>query len=251
MKTLLTFVVFALCATSTFAQQALANKPPKVFGPVKTIRYEYGGYNFNRDKTRIEELVSNGRTVIWSLTAQGRLLTSEVFEHDGSPSGTKSLYNYDSAGRLASIVNYLLGSLKITETFAYPEPRRVKITRVFESRKDSEIETDEYDANGNITKATFQNADGVTTEFYKYDERGNPTEFVSTHGASNVWIREIYQYEFDSYGNWTTETDLTSVAPRAGIEPKTTIKRKIVYYYQRLPSKSLNASPDASGCFTT
>src|SRR5207245_1369320 len=112
----------------------------------------------------------------------------------------------------------------------YPEAHRVKITRVFEPRKDSEIEIDEDDGNGNITKATFQNADGVTTEFYKYDDRGNPTEFVSTHGTGNVWIKETYQYEFDSHGNWTTETDLTSADPRLGIAPKTTIKRKIVYY---------------------
>jgi len=64
MKTLLTFVLFALCATPTFAQQALANKPPKVFGPVKTIRYEYRSYNFNPDKTRIEEVLPNDRTLV-------------------------------------------------------------------------------------------------------------------------------------------------------------------------------------------
>jgi YD repeat-containing protein len=231
MKIFSTIVLFVLCGTSSFGQQALANKPPKVSGPVNSIRYEYRGYNFNRDKTRIEELVSNGRTVIWSFTAQGRLLISEVFESDGRPSGTKSLYNYDPAGRLTSIVNYLLGSLSFTETFAYPESRRVKITRVFEPHKDSVIEIDEYGRNGNITKATFQDSDGTRTELYEYDDKGNPTKFETYDGAGKLIFKETYEYEFDSRGNWITERDRSWAADtHSGIAPTTTIRRKIAYY---------------------
>ncbi len=231
MKILLTIVLFVLCGTSSLGQQALANQPPKVFGPVKSIRYDYRGYNFSRDKTRIEELVSNGRTVIWSFTAQGRLLTSEVFESDGRPSGTKSLYNYDPAGRLASILNYLLGSLRFTETFAYPETRRVKITRIFEPNQNSEIEIDEYDRNGNVTKATFQDSDGTKTEFYEYDDKGNPTKFEIYDGAEKLIFKETYEYEFDSRGNWITERSRSWAAdPHLGIAPTATIRRKIAYY---------------------
>ena len=121
MKTFLTIALFLVCATSSFAQEALANKPPKAFGPVKTITYEDCSVTFSRDKTRIDEGVVNGRTVVWLLTAEGRLLTSEIFERDGRPSGTRSIYNYDTRGRLTSIVNYFLGPLSYTETFAYPE----------------------------------------------------------------------------------------------------------------------------------
>jgi hypothetical protein len=230
MKIFFTVALLTLSATSSFAQQALANKPPKAFGPVKTITYEYNSVTFSRDKTRIAEGVSNGRTVVWLFTPQGRLLTSEIFEPDGRPSGTKSIYKYDSAGRLTSILNYLLGPLSITETFSYPDSRHVKIVNTFESNKDSVIEIDEYDHKGNVTKAKFQDSEGTTTEFYKYDDKGNPTEFVSTYGTGNVWIRETYQYEFDFHGNWTTETDITSADSRLGIAPKRTIKRKIVYY---------------------
>src|SRR5258707_8844965 len=109
MKTLFTIALLLLSEMPLFAQR-VANKPPKVFGPVESLRYEYGSYNFNRDKTRVEELVSNGRMEIWSFTPQGQTLTSEIFERDGRPSGTKSVYNYDSAGRLTSIVHHLLGS---------------------------------------------------------------------------------------------------------------------------------------------
>jgi hypothetical protein len=231
MKTFLTVVLFVLCGTSSFAQQALANKPPKVFGPVKSIRYEYRGYNFNRDKTRIEELVSNGRMVIWSLTAQGRLLTSEVFEHDGRPSGTKSIYNYDSTGHLTSIVNYLLGPRSYTETFAYPEPRHITITSVFESYNHTSVEIDDYDSKANIIKRTLYTDGNLDlTELYKYDDKGNPTEFVSSDGAGKQWIKETYTYEFDAHGNWTTRRDEALADPLLGIPPKTTITRRITYY---------------------
>lgn len=231
MKTFLSIALLALCALPTFAQRALANKPPRVFGPVKTIRYKYQGYNFNRDKTRIEELVPNGRIVIWSFDPQDKLRTAEAFEQDGRPSGSKSVYNYDPSGRLTSIVNYLLGSLSFTETFTYPEAHRVKITRVFEPDKHSVVEIDDYDSNGNIIKAAFYDDGGLDqTEFYKYDSKGNPLEFVALYDKGKRRIKETYHYEFDSHGNWTTERSLTLADPRLGIKPKTTITRKITYY---------------------
>jgi len=106
-KTILTFALLAISASPTFAQQGIANRPPKAFGPVKTIRYEYHSCNFSRDKTRIEEVLSNDRTLLWSFTLQGKLVSSEAFERDGRASGTKSLYTYDTGGRLALIVHYL------------------------------------------------------------------------------------------------------------------------------------------------
>jgi len=230
MKTLLTFVLFALCATPTFAQQALANKPPKVFGPVKTIRYEYRSFNFSRDKRRIEEVLPNERTLVWSLTPEGKIIKAEVFEKDGRTSGIKSLYSYDRTGRLASIVHYPLGRSSFTETFAYPDARHVKITRIFAFDKHSTVEIDEYDEKGNITKATLRDTEGVETEFYKWDDKGYPTEFVTYDGAGKLIIKEIYEYDFDSHGNWTTERDRTWADPRLGIAPTATITRTIVYY---------------------
>lgn len=230
MKTLLTIFLLLLADIPGLGQQALANKPPKTFGPVKSIRYEYRGYHFNRDKTRIEELYSNGRAVIWLSTPKGRLLSSEVFEPDGRPSGTKSVYHYDIAGRLKSIVNYLLGPLSFTETFEYPDERHVRITRVFEPRKDSVIEIHEYDQAGNITKVTVQDEEGTKTELYKYDDRQKPTEFVGVDGSGKQWIKETYEYEFDAHGNWTTQRSHAATDPRLGIAPKTTVSRTITYY---------------------
>ena len=150
-----------------------------------------------------------------------------MFERNGRPSGNKSVYNYDSAGRLSTIVKFRFGALSSTETFTYPEARHTKITRVFEPNHDSAIEIDEYDESGNITKATFEESADTTTEFYKYDDKGNPTDFVATRG-NKVLVKETYQYEFDSSGNWTKKKVTTSLSSQLPL--KTTIRRRIVYY---------------------
>ena len=231
MKTLGTIALLLLAETLALSQQAIANKTPKVFGPVESLHYKYGSYNFNRNKTRVEELVSNGRKVIWSFTPQGRLLTSEYFERDGRPSGTKSVYDYDSAGRLTSIVHHVLGSFTFTEIFAYPEARRVKITSVFESYNHTGVEIDDYDSKGNIIKRTFYTDGNLDyTERNKYDDKGNPTEVVRFDGAGKQWIKETYTYEFDSHGNWTTERVEALADSLFDIAPKTTITRRITYY---------------------
>ncbi|HEY2847487.1 MAG TPA: hypothetical protein VGI80_06695 [Pyrinomonadaceae bacterium] len=226
------FSITAFClflSISTSAQQGLANKPPEALGPVKTITYKYSSVTFSRDKTRIDEGVSNGRDVVWLFTPQGRLLSSEIFERDGRDSGTKSLYNYDSTGRLTSVVHYLLGPLSITETFTYPSVRHVKITRVFEHPKDTVIEIDEYDQAGRIIKAIFQD-DEPQTEFYKYDDKGNLQEFRAVDRSGKDLVTETYEYEFDSHGNWTKQMSKTVSRPEFGIPSSSTVDRQLTYY---------------------
>jgi len=118
--------------------------------------------------------------------------------------------------------------------------------RVFEPHKDSVIEIDEYDQAGNITKATFHDDEGTKTELYKYDDKGNPTEFVGIDGSGKQWIKETYQYEFDSHGNWTRRRGNVSADPRLGIPPMSTITRRIIYFWGRLPNNSTEGDKSRS-----
>lgn len=232
MKLFLTIVLLALSPMTSFSQQALSNKPPTAFGPVKTIKYEYYSYEFSRDKTRIDESVPNGRKVVWLLDSKGKPVSREIFEKDGRASGSKRVYKYDSNGLLTSMTDYMFGKLSCTETFAYPAERLVRITRVFElhSTRSTEVETDEFDNAGRITKATFLDEEGTRTESYKYDEKGNPTEFIATDRFGKQLIKETYQYEFDKNGNWTEQRSKVQAPECLGIPPATTIKRKLTYY---------------------
>ena len=165
-----------------------------------------------------------------TFTPQGKLLSWDVFEKDGRPQGTRALYSYNRAGRLTSIVDYSFGSLSYTETLTYPRSRRVKITRVFElhNGKSSNTEIDDYDSNGNIIKAVFREENGYESsrELFKYDDKGNLTEFKAYGGDGKIYLKETYQYEYDSYGNWTTQRAAWSVpGPLTGITT-----HKITYY---------------------
>ena len=130
------------------------------------------------------------------------------------------------------MIDYLFGKLSYKETFVYPSEGLVKITRVFEhyNAQSTEVETDELDKSGRIIKETFQNDEGKHIELYKYDDKGNPTEFVDTDETGKQLIKETYQYEFDKYGNWTERRSKASAAPHLGIPPKTTTTRKLTYY---------------------
>jgi len=238
-KPILILIILAMSVSVTYAQKAIANEPPTAFGPVKTIRYEAEGgsiINFSSDKTRVEVILpAIYRKEVYSFTPEGKLTNYDLYEGDGRPSGTRSIYTYDSKGRLSEVVHYLLGSFSYRENFSYSEDgQQVQIKRQFRFNQRPETEIDYHDKKGNIIKAIFYDFDGSLedTEFYKYDERGNPTEFITYDEKGVLWFKAIYKYEFDSYRNWIKEEDRSWSADTGKLreEPKVTIKRSITYY---------------------
>jgi hypothetical protein len=233
MKIVVTLALLAVTAFPSLGQQAIANKPPKVFGPVKTIRYEYFSYNFNRGKTRIEEVFPDGRTVVYTFRPARKLISYDEFETDGRFSGTYGVYYY-TGGKLTKSHHRLLGSSSFQEDFSYLDGgRRKKATRVFVTNEPPLVEIDEYDGKGNIKRALFYDVDGILkeTETYKYDGKRNPVEFASYDREGKLVFKETYEYEFDSYGNWTTQRDRRwSANPELGETRKTTITRRISYH---------------------
>jgi hypothetical protein len=230
MKSHLIISLFLFGGVTAAAQRGW-ERPPKAFGPVKTITWDKViSDTFSRDKTRIEETSPDGRNLVWLLTAEGRVLSAETFEKDGRPSGSKQIYNYDSKGRLTSKITHIASLGTETETFTYPADRLVKITHVSQPGKVSPTETDEYDNTGLITKATFHDADGTRTEVYEYDDKGNPTALITLDGEGRQIRKETYKYEFDTHGNWTTKYKESFDDPRSNIPRKTTITRTISYY---------------------
>jgi hypothetical protein len=69
-----------------------------------------------------------------------------------------------------------------------------------------------YDSNGRVRteRTLFPALWPLVTIIHHYDASGNATEtdwYNSWHGPPAA--RSIYQYEFDSYGNWITKTTLS------------------------------------------
>ncbi len=99
------------------------------------------------------------------------------------------------------------------------------------------LETTTYDNKGTrIDNAYFLAAGGSLTgrEVYKYDDKGNIIEMTMQKEDGSLISKEVYNYEFDPFGNWTKMT--TSVAVMEGgkvtFEPTEVTYRTIAYYLE-------------------
>lgn len=97
------------------------------------------------------------------------------------------------------------------------------------------LETAAYDVKGGkLENAYFPVAGATLTgkEVYKYDDKGNISEMTLHDESGTLLSKEVYTYEFDSFGNWTKMT--TSVAVIEGgkiiFEPTEVTYRTITYY---------------------
>jgi TonB family protein len=97
------------------------------------------------------------------------------------------------------------------------------------------LETASYDIKGGKTENAYFPVSGATLtgkEVYKYDDKGNIMEMTLQDEGGTLLSKEVYTYEFDSFGNWTKMT--TSVAVIEGgkinFEPTEVTYRTITYY---------------------
>jgi TonB family protein len=120
------------------------------------------------------------------------------------------------------------------------------------------LETAAYDIKGSkIENAYFPIAGATLTgkEVYKYDDKGNIIEMTLHDEAGTLLSKEVYTYEFDSFGNWTKMT--TSVAVIEGgkinFEPTEITYRTITYYLDEatLARMSQPAAPKAAPAVAT
>jgi TonB family protein len=97
------------------------------------------------------------------------------------------------------------------------------------------LETASYDIKGGKTENAYFPVAGASLtgkEVYKYDDKGNIMEMTLQDESGTLLSKEVYTYEFDSFGNWTKMT--TSVAVIEGgkinFEPTEVTYRTITYY---------------------
>lgn len=146
--------------------------------------------------------------------------------------------------------------------------RRVRTETVKLSNKGGKIvegqravmEVVAYDIKGvKIENAYFPVPGAALTgkEVYKYDDKGNIMEMTLLHTDGSLLSKEVYSYEFDSFGNWTKMT--TSVALIEGgklsYEPTEVTYRMISYYLDEATLAKMTqpaaAQPAPSGAVAT
>lgn len=109
------------------------------------------------------------------------------------------------------------------------------------------LESAAYDNTGKkVDTAYYPLAGGTLTgrETYKYDAQGNISEMTLLNADGSVLAKEVYHYEYDFVGNWTTMT--TSVAVIEGgklsYDPTEVTHRTISYYMDEKLTRLMEAS---------
>src|SRR5713101_4312695 len=106
------------------------------------------------------------------------------------------------------------------------------------------LETAEYDLKGAKTQNQYFPIAGSTLtgrEVYRYDDKGNISEMTLVNADGSLISKEVYQYDFDSIGNWVKMTTSLAVVEngRVGFEPTEVTYRTIFYYLDATMAKML------------
>ena len=126
-----------------------------------------------------------------------------------------SKYSYDEKGSLTEYNNPIIKFLGIAHyryEYAYEYDEDGKITKVMAIRWGAIeiIATPEYDANGNIVKATTQTNEDTYTNIYTYDAQNRliSAEKATMDSYGYFFYPTSYTYTYDDNGNLTEENYL-------------------------------------------
>jgi TonB family protein len=107
------------------------------------------------------------------------------------------------------------------------------------------LETSEYDQTGHKTQNQyFPIPDATLTgrETYKYDDKGNIAEMTRVGDNGLPANKEVYKYEFDSFGNWTKMTTFVETVDNRRISPAPIeMTYRTIFYY--LDDKTVKTTP--------
>lgn len=116
------------------------------------------------------------------------------------------------------------------------------------------IETASYDYKGGKTdNAYFLAAAGTAAltgkEVYKHDARGNVTEMIVYNADGSILSKEVYAYEFDTFGNWVKMTTSIAVVEngKLSFEPTEVTYRTITYYLEESVNKAMQVAVNNTG----
>ena len=175
----------------------------------------------------------NGKLVqIMTYDGKGSLVLKQVNSHDAhgrlrdetyyDPKNAvgKTAYKYDEKGNISEVAFYLASGSKAVA----PIGPCLGAHKVIYS----------YDGNGKPNKVLAYEPDGEMKKgwTYTYNLKGQVAEDI----RESVWssTRFIYEYEYDSKGNWITRTAVVSVRSKLSDteahQRKTVTSREVTYY---------------------
>lgn len=165
----------------------------------------------------------------------------------------KDVYEYDSQNRKVSEIRYNFNDEMLYKTeFRYDDAGNLGVKETTNSKGEPEyLEKFTYDKSGNLlSRSAYEKGGAVTTEDvyeydaknnrtawsvyqnknlimktkYRYNDKGELTDLISSDNNNKIFDNSSYTYEYDKNGNWTKKTTTK------GGKPVYTEEREITYY---------------------
>ena len=256
MNNLLILTAAILC----LANQASAQVPKRydVVGPVRSFRQETASLTVvggeavegprvliqtatydNRGKITEQVMNNPNGTLKWKASwnersthdARGREIERVSCNTSGEVT-SRTVFVSNNNGSLSESVTYgAAGEITFHDTFEYDENgKKIRADYLNPDGSTRAYDVFAYDSRGYLSEVTHSGNTLQHRDSYKYDDRGNatewsindksgkrglkvswaygddsrgmPTEFLRYDSSDKVLSKEVYTYEFDSHGNW-------------------------------------------------
>ena len=178
-------------------------------------------------------MVRLGGKTIYTYDSQGRLAKELTFTPEGEYTGYE-IYSYDSQHRLTGTTIYdAAGKETGKRTYTYFSDKREVVATwnfYYEGRVPPPSKNLlSYNEKGQWTKRTEFDRngkpDGVVT--FDYDKDGN---FIKASKCCEYTYAHSYTYKFDSHGNWIEQQNIYSQADKEP-DPEWMRKYRVITYY--------------------
>lgn len=210
-------------------------------------------YAYDQDGRRVAEVIRDGRGELVKETraaydAQGNR-SAELSAWGHGAFENVSLYDYDEFRRLRRGLHYNAVQVVNRNLYAYDDTGRLVQERLernyrYDAAGHQIVTTDRldvghdvaiiYDDRGHVQQKIVSDLRGRKqghSEF-RYDERGNQIEERIYDAGGQLTDRKTYRYDYDTVGNWITETfqwsELRGSGPR--IKQSHVRERRITYH---------------------
>ncbi len=224
-------------------------------GNATETRHQSAGYEVYDLEGKLIEEISSYRLLIddtykdiYIYNEQGKLIERDeydeneslvgktIFEQSDNGNRIEKHYYFDGHGKLKLGSHTLYDNEdNIVETAHYDENEKVTPHHVYKSNPSQKVR-----------KNTVFSDDGYTIEEFRYDEKneythrkttsydskGNRKEYFCYEPDGTLYLKDEYNYKFDSVGNWIEETKYHWVIGWGEFRliPLTVTRREIDYY---------------------
>ena len=221
----------------------------------------YTVFNSKGDITELvyfdsNEIMSQRR--LMKFNEKGKIIEETWYKSEAAPEN-RFIYKYDKKGNMIEVTGFIKGKDQCNHRTLYrydEKGNQIERDDYYPCDALSSKIVWKYDDRGNMLEEVFSGVDGkyglitvntydaadkliesseggdsesvILKKTFKYDDKGNCTERVTSRTDGNYHLREVFRYEYDIKGNWIKRVQFTDSG--SGTIPDGIVEREIRYF---------------------